>query len=110
MRAGKLDKRILIQSPPTGQDEETGEPLTVWADFVTDTPDHKVWASITDVSGREFLAAEVGQNQVQTKIGIRYRAGVLPSMRVVHGATTYNIEAVLGQDLKTLLLMCSRLS
>lgn len=109
MRAGKLDKRILIQSPPTGQDDN-GEPLTTRTDFVTDTPDHKVWASITDVSGREFLAAEAGQNQVQTKIGIRYRAGVLPSMRVVYGATTYNIEAVLGQDMKTLLLMCSRLA
>lgn len=109
MRAGRLNQRVLIQAPPTGQDEN-GEPLTTWIDFVTDTPDHKVWASITDISGREFVAAEAGQNKVQTKIGIRYRAGILPSMRVVHGTDTYNIEAVLGQDKRSLLLMCSRLA
>lgn len=108
MRAGKLNQRVTIQAPPTGQDEN-GEPLTTWTDFVADTPDHKVWASITDISGREFVAAEAGQNKVQTKIGIRYRAGILPSMRVVHGTDTYNIEAVLGQDNRSLLLMCSRL-
>ena len=103
MQAGRLNQRVLIQAPPTGQDP-TGEPLTTWTDFCT------VWASITDISGREFVAAEAGQNQVQTKIGIRYRSGIVPSMRVVHGSDTWNIEAVLGQDRRSLLLMCSRLS
>ena len=103
MRAGRLNKRVTIQSPATGQDA-TGEPTTGWTDVAT------VWASIVDVSGREYVAAGGLQNSAQTKITIRYRAGIVPSMRVVHGADTFNIEAVLGQDRRSLLLMCSRLS
>lgn len=107
MRAGKLNKRVTIQTPATGQDE-TGEPLTGWTNFVTEG-DGKVWASITDVTGREFLAASADQSEVQTKIGIRYLAGVLPSMRVLHGPVAYDIKSVLGQDNRSLLLMCVRL-
>lgn len=103
MRAGRLNKRITIQSPATGQDA-TGEPTTGWTDVAT------VWASIVDVSGREYVAAGGLQNSAQTKITIRYRAGIVPSMRVVHGSDAYNVEAVLGQDKRSLLLMCSRLS
>ena len=103
MQAGRLNKRITIQSPATGQDA-TGEPTTGWTDVAT------VWASIVDVSGREYVAAGGLQNSAQTKITIRYRAGIVPSMRVVHGSDAYNVEAVLGQDRRGLLLMCSRLS
>ena len=101
MQAGRLNKRITIQSPATGQDA-TGEPTTGWTDVAT------VWASIVDVSGREYVAAGGMQNSAQTKITIRYRAGIVPSMRVVHGSDAYNVEAVLGQDRRGLLLMCSR--
>ena len=101
MQAGRLNKRITIQSPATGQDA-TGEPTTGWTDVAT------VWASIVDVSGREYVAAGGLQNSAQTKITIRYRAGIVPSMRVVHGSDAYNVEAVLGQDRRGLLLMCSR--
>ena len=103
MRAGRLNKRVTIQSPATGQDA-TGKPTTGWTDVAT------VWASIVDISGREYVAAGGLQNSAQTKITIRYRSGIVPSMRVVHGADTFNIEAVLGQDRRSLLLMCSRLS
>ena len=104
MQAGRLNKRVTIQSPATGQDPETGEPTTGWTDVAT------VWASIVDVSGREYVAAGGLQNSAQTKITIRYCSGIVPSMRVVHGSDTFNIEAVLGQDKRSLLLMCSRLS
>lgn len=97
----RMDKRIKFQSPAIGQDEY-GAPLTGWTDVAT------VWASIEDLSGREFIAANATQNGVQTKITIRYRAGVLPAMRAVHGAVVYSIEAVLGQNRRELLLMCSR--
>ena len=103
MQAGRLNKRVLIQSPATGQDA-TGEPTTGWTDVAT------VWASIVDVSGREYVAAGGLQNSAQTKITIRYRSGIVPSMRVVHGATIYGIEAVLEQGRDALLLMCVRLA
>ena len=101
--AGQLNKRVTIQSPSTTQDTN-GEPIAGWTDVAT------VWASIVDITGREYLAAGGTQNQAQTKIAIRYRAGVVPSMRVLHDAVAYNIESVLGQDKKTLLLMCSRVA
>lgn len=101
MRAGRLNKRITIQSPAAGQDA-TGEPAVGWTDIAT------VWASIVDVSGREYVAAGGTQNSALTKITIRHRDGIVPSMRVVHGSDAYNVEAVLGQDRRSLLLMCSR--
>lgn len=101
MRAGTLDQRVTIQTPATGQNAY-GEPNTGWTDVAT------VWAGVRDVSGREYLSASATQNLTQTKITIRYLAGVVASMRVLHGSVTYNIEAVLGQDKRQLLLMCSR--
>lgn len=102
MNIGKLNRRIVIQAPITSQDAN-GEPVAGWTMVAT------VWASIEDITGREYLAAAGTQNPVQTKIAIRYRAGIVPAMRVLDGETAYNIEAVLGQDRISLLLMCSRL-
>lgn len=101
IHSGWLNRRVTVQTPATGQDAN-GEPLTGWTDVAT------VWASITDVSGREYVAAGGLQNAAKTKILIRYRAGVVPAMRVVNGTDIYNIEAVLGQDRESLMLMCTR--
>ncbi len=106
MNPGKLDKRVTIQAPATGQDAY-GQPLTGWTNVVTDG-DGKVWASIADLTGREYLAAAAVQASAQSKITIRYRAGIVAAMRILYGADIYNIEAVLGQDKRQLLLMCSR--
>ena len=101
MQAGRLNRRCTLQQPGTTTDE-LGQPIPGWTDVAT------VWASIVDVSGREYVAAGGLQNAAQTKITIRYRSGIVPSMRVVHGSDAYNVEAVLGQDRRGLLLMCSR--
>lgn len=101
--AGLLDKRVKLQTSATGQDA-IGEPNTGWTDFAT------VWAGIRDISGREYMAAAAVQNSAQTRIFIRALAGVVPSMRVLHGTVAYNIEAVLEQENGSLLLICSRLS
>ena len=101
MQAGRLNRRCTLQQPGTTTDE-LGQPIPGWTDVAT------VWASIVDVSGREYVAAGGLQNSAQTKITIRYRSGIVPSMRVVHGSDAYNVEAVLGQDRRGLLLMCSR--
>jgi len=98
---GWLNQRITLLAPATGQDA-AGQPFTGWADFAT------VWASLTDVSGKEYIAAGGLQNAAQTKILIRYQDGIVPAMRVLHGPDVYNIEAVLGQDHLSLMLMCTR--
>jgi len=101
MRAGTLNIRVTIQSPATGQDEY-GQPLAGWTDAAT------VWAAIRDLKGAQYIAAQATQNQVESKITIRYRPGITSSMRVVHGADVYDIQSVLGQDRKTLDLMVKR--
>jgi SPP1 family predicted phage head-tail adaptor len=101
MQAGKLSRRVTIQQKATTQDAY-GQPVQTWTDVA------EVWADIRDMSGKEYFAAQATQNPVQTKITIRYRAGIVPAMRVIYGSDTYNIEAVLGQDKISLLLMCSR--
>ena len=104
--AARLDKRVTLQELAVDQDE-AGQPTDTWTNVIADG-DGKLWAEIRDVTGREFVAAGATQNEVHTKITIRHRAGVLPKMRALHGADVYSIEAVLGQDQRTLVLMCSR--
>lgn len=97
----RMNRLVKLQALELGRDEY-GAPSTVWQDFA------EVWASIDDLSGREYVNAGGTQNAVTTKIMIRHRDGVMPTMRVLHGVVPYSVEAVLGQDNRTLLLMCSR--
>lgn len=101
MQAGKLDQRVTIQATATGQDAY-GEPLAGWTDVVT------VWASVTDLSGREFIAAQATQATVTTKVWIRCRPGIVAAMRLVHKTDIYNVLTVLRQGQDGLLLMCER--
>lgn len=86
--AGKLRHRVSIEQQTTNVDSD-GISSTEWA-LVAD-----VWAAIEPLSGNAFVSAQAAQSKVTGRITIRYRAGVVASMRVVHGSTNYNIEAVL---------------
>jgi SPP1 family predicted phage head-tail adaptor len=88
-----LDKRVLLQAKGAARDALNNG---------------KIWARITDITGRQYVAAGGNQNAVQTEILIRRRAGVLPSMRVVHGPVAYDIEAVLERDQRWTVLMCTK--
>lgn len=103
----RLNKRVTLQVLTAGQDE-AGQPLPAdWTNVIA-SGDGKLWAEVRDVSGREFAAAGATQNQVVSTITIRHREGIAAKMRVLHGNLIYNIEAVLGQDGRTLALMCSK--
>jgi SPP1 family predicted phage head-tail adaptor len=104
--ANRLNKRITLQQLVAGKDA-TGAPAEDWQNVVT-TGDGTIWAGIRDLTGRQYVAAGGTQNAVQTEIEIRYRAGIVPAMRVVHGTDLYDIEAVLDQKGKALLLMCQK--
>lgn len=122
MNPGKLNKRVTIQKPAALEDgsvslgldfvdgeygawqdvDELGQPIESWSEVAT------VWASVEDLTGREYQAAQSTQNPVQTRIRIRYRAGIQSSMRVLHGTDVYSIQAVLDRDgsKRELQLMC----
>ena len=87
MKAGDLRHRIKIQSVTITNDVET------WADFATSVP-----AAIEPLKGREYWEAQKINAEQATKIRIRYRTGVLPTMRVVWGTRIYKIEAIMNID------------
>jgi SPP1 family predicted phage head-tail adaptor len=101
VRAGELRHRVTIQGRTITRNSY-GEEKVDWMPVAT------VWAEVTDLSGREYFAAQQVQAEVTTRIRIRYRPGVAPEMRVVAGARTFDILAVLDPDgrRRELHLMC----
>lgn len=90
----RLRHRIDIQELITTQDSDTGAVTEAWASILS-SDEPLIPAAVYPLSGREFVAAEAIQARVSTRITMRYRPGILPTMRVTHGADTYNIRAVL---------------
>jgi SPP1 family predicted phage head-tail adaptor len=100
-----LDKQVILQAKTGGRDA-LNAPTSTWADVLPG--DGKTWAWIKDLTGRQYVAAGGNKNEVQTEIGIRRRAGVVPDMRVVHGGFAYEIDAVLERDNDWTILMCRK--
>lgn len=86
--AGDLRHRVLIQQQVTTRDED-GVQTTSWVDVAT------VWASVEPLSAREFIQSGQTQAAVTARITIRYRAGLLPTMRLVHRGQVFNIAGLL---------------
>ena len=101
MRSGRLRDRLLLQSKTLTRDAYGGATVT-WSDEAT------VWGSIEPLSGREWLAQQQLQSEVDVRIVIRYKTGVTTAWRVKHESRYYDILAVLNADMRdrTLTLMC----
>lgn len=76
INAGSLRHRITLQSPPTARDS-LGQRSGDWVDEAT------VWADARPLSSRELLAAGQINSEISVRFRIRYRAGVLPTWRVL---------------------------
>ena len=76
MKAGRLNRRVTIQQKSVARDALGAEVIT-WVDVAT------VWAEVSPYSGREFVALRQAQDEITTRITIRYRPGITPAMRVV---------------------------
>jgi SPP1 family predicted phage head-tail adaptor len=97
---GQLRHYVTIQSQASGQDA-AGQPNGAWGTHAI------VWADIRHVSGLEAVKADAVTSVVKASIRIRARSGVTAAMRVVHGATTYQVLAVLpSADRKWTDLVC----
>lgn len=88
MKAGLLNRQVLLQQPATGQDD-VGQPLTGWTDVAT------VWADVRVKSGVEVIKAGAEVSTLMASVRIRYRTGVTAGMRFLIGGTAYNIKAVM---------------
>ena len=87
MKAGDLKHRITIERPEETTDDR-GNRRTTWRHVVT------CWASMADVSGRDFYAAQAYQAQDTVTFGIRWRDSIDRVCRILHAGQIYQIEQI----------------
>jgi SPP1 family predicted phage head-tail adaptor len=87
MRAGKLDRRLIVRRLTETGRNAYNEPIVEWADVTT------VWAQQRPERGSErFAAAKIAGTAVMT-FQIRYRADVTVEDRLVYEGREYEIMA-----------------
>lgn len=110
MQAGRMRHRITIEKP-VATVNATGERIAAWTTY------GERWASIEPMQGREYFSASQIQSSVNTRIRVRYDAGINETMRVkfvadrASGLTHYyDIEAALPikERRHEMQLMCVR--
>jgi len=87
---GEMRQRVALQTRTVTRVE--GIPEESWTTVAT------VWAAVADLSGKEYFQAASMQSEVTTRIKIRYRKGITPSMRVLYGDRVFNILSVIDKD------------
>jgi SPP1 family predicted phage head-tail adaptor len=87
MQAGKLDRKIVIQSLSVTQNA-SGEAVESYSIFAT------IWANVQQTAGREQFRAERENAQVDTIFKIRYVANLLPTMRISYDSKYYDISEI----------------
>lgn len=87
MQAGKLDRRITIQSA-TLIDDGYGGQVETWGDVAT------VWAQFLPGGGNERFASAQVYAETQARFRIRWRAGLSPKNRVLFDGKAWDVLAV----------------
>jgi SPP1 family predicted phage head-tail adaptor len=89
IEAGKLRNRVTIQQY-TAAKNDYGEDIKAWTDY------YDCWASIEPLTGREYFDSQQIVPETQSRVVIRYKEGVAPTMRVKWGDIYYDILSVLN--------------
>lgn len=88
MRAGELKHRITIQYQIKSKNA-MGEWTSTWSDFIS------CWAAIEPASGTTYYAAKQAESSTDGRVRIRYRSGIKPTMRIIHGERALNIVSII---------------
>lgn len=88
MDIGTLNRRIVIEAPPSGQDA-LGQPTLTWTTVDT------VWASIINLSGIETIKSGAPTSVVKTSVRVRWRTDLTSAMRATCEGVTYRFMAVM---------------
>ena len=101
MRAGRLHKKILIESVSEVRDSR-GETTQTWSTTITTR------AAIAPLRGREYFEAHQENREVTHKIIIRYQSGITPKMRINFNGRYFDIESIINVEERNreLNLMC----
>ena len=105
MRAGFLRHRLALKAKSVSRDT-FGEEDVTWTTSAT------VWGSVEPLRGREYMEARQGQADVSHRVVIRYRTGVVPTMRVyLEDGRALEIDGVINrlERDEMLELMCREL-
>lgn len=101
MRAGPLRHLCILQRSERVPDGMGGG-KDGWVEV------RRIWAEITLPTGRSQVAAQQIQSVVTAEIRCRPADDIQALMRLVHKGTTYKIEAVLPDNVSSMLrLLCS---
>lgn len=87
MNPGELRHRITLQRLTTTTNEN-GFEMEEWTDVKT------VWASITNLHGREYYEAAAVQAEQTVKFTVRYLKDLDTSMRILFKGNQYNITSI----------------
>lgn len=85
--ATKRRHRIVVQQLAAGQDA-AGQPVQTWSTVAN------LWADIRQLSGLAAIKAGADTSTVKASIRVCYWPSASAGMRVVHGSTVYDIQAV----------------
>ncbi len=91
LNIGAMRDVVRIEQRATTQDA-AGEPVLSWTLFAQRR------ASLERTPGREVWASAERQGRVPTVFHLRYLAGVLPAMRLIHEEKVFNILSALDPD------------
>jgi SPP1 family predicted phage head-tail adaptor len=91
MNIGKLDRYILIETPPTAKNSG-GEVSGTWTTFA------RVWAQVNPKGAMEKMvsAQMIAENTVIFRI--RYISGLKENMRIYHNSQYYYINEISEVD------------
>ena len=103
--AGRLDARITLQRPATGQDA-AGQPAAGWVDHLAN-----IAADVRYLVGLEAIKADAATARQRASVRIRHRPGLTPDMRVLIDGAPFEIKSIQPVGRRAWLdLACERLS
>ncbi len=88
----RLDRLVTLQRRAAGTGSR-GQAQDTWVDVAAG-----IWAGIEPIRGREYFAAGQQQHAVDARVVMRWRADVLPGMRVVDGDNLWEVISVIDVD------------
>ena len=87
MEIGELKNRITLQKL-IATTNDNGFEVEDWQNYKT------VWASVSNLYGKEYFEAAATQEQKTVKFTIRYIQNLDTSMRIMFKGKTYNITFI----------------
>lgn len=85
--AHRLRHRVEIQTPTVSRDSN-GDIVRAWSTFAASVP-----AEILEGAGKESSSGGQPVSDIAARVTIRYRAGVVHGMRILHADRVYHIQS-----------------